>query len=715
MTIMAYHYPLGNPCEKCGWLAKEHRLPCDRPPRKKRPAKKDTRKRVRKKGDPFFYIGVDGEGQGKSEFEYDAQGGMIRLVKPHRYTLLAWSNFDGVLSNVIRNPGGLNTDDCLDFLLTIPKDAKAFAYAFNYDLTKLLADLDDDLLYLLFRPDQRRNSRSWSRPVEWRDFKLNLVGAKFTLEYKKHKRVIWDIFKFYQSRFTKALTDWGVADKDHLAMMERMKSERANFDLYSHAEIESYCLEECRYMATLAEKLVKAHNAAGLKLKNFFGAGSSASAILDKMGIHEERREGLDDMRQAIASAFFGGRFENSRIGEIEGPVWGYDISSAYPYQTTFLPCLECGTWRKSGDPLELLGSDVRAGLVRYRLNPSAEPVPWGPFPFRGEDGSICFPSQSGGGWVWLDEYLAGKKLCEGVEFMEAWLYRSECDHRPFARIPHYYLERLKLGKEGPGIVIKLAVNAVYGKLAQSVGSPRYQSWVWAGMVTAGTRAQILDLVRIHRDRNNLLMVATDGIYTRERLSTPKPRDTGTFGVSKPLGGWEEKEIPEGVLLVRPGIYCPRYEVRELSEREQDEQAAKVRARGIGRGLLYKHWRAISRAIARGEDGYRLPDGVRFLGAKTSISRSVNSECDGDTPLYVYKRSVAYGQWVARPIEMTFAPMPKRAGILPDGTLEIRRVSMDQESAPYSKAIAPREGEDLETWEDELAEQPEGGDFSDYS
>jgi hypothetical protein len=38
-------------------------------------------------------------------------------------------------------------------------------------------------------------------------------------------------------------------------------------------------------MAELARKLTEAHQAAGLKLKSYYGAGSSAAAMLSKMGI----------------------------------------------------------------------------------------------------------------------------------------------------------------------------------------------------------------------------------------------------------------------------------------------------------------------------------------------------------------------------------------------------------------------------------------------
>src|SRR5262249_46056518 len=151
----------------------------------------------------------------------------------------------------------------------------------------------------------------------------------------------------------------------------------------------------------------------------------------------------------------------------------------------------------------------------------------WGPFPFRDEIGSIVYPRSSGGGWLWGDEFFAGEALFPHAEFVEAWVYDCSCTCKPFAAIPGYYRERVKIGKEGPGIVIKLGCNSCYGKIAQSLGGEGpFTSWMWAGLITSGTRAMILRALGAHKNPANLLMVATDGICTRERLDLPKPRDT---------------------------------------------------------------------------------------------------------------------------------------------------------------------------------------------
>ena len=536
----------------------------------------------------------------------------------------------------------------------------------------MLRDVDDKTLYLLFRPELRSVKRK-QKPVQWEGYSLNLTGTKFTIARGAKKRVIWDTFRFYQSRFTAACRTWGVNDDD-LDAMEAMKAKRGAFDVESEQAVLDYCLSECRAMARLTYKLVTAHKAANLPLRSFYGAGSTASVLLKRMGINKVKRDGPEEAAPDFASAFFGGRFENRVSGPCPGRTWSYDISSAYPYQLFQLPCLECGTWERTTDRRALDGAS--AACVRYTLDPTDPDEAWGPLPFRCENGSIVFPRRArGGGWVWRSEFLAAERHFEGVGFREAWVYRTDCTHRPFQEIAAAYVERLKLGKEGAGIVLKLGCNSCYGKLAQSVGVSRpFRSIVWAGMTTAGTRSMLLDSIGMHRNRSDLLMVATDGIYTRQRLSFPAPVDTGTMTAhKKPLGGWEEKEVPRGVFAARPGIYFPL--------EAGDDDVAAFRARGIGRKELFDNFKAIMSAWERGAHEIELGELVRFHGAKSSIS--VRQVDDG----FEFHRSERYGQWRTRPIRMSFNPLPKRGAILADGTLTLRDMPDDVVSLPYKRAL----------------------------
>lgn len=723
----AYHAPVGNPCSQCTLPASVH-YPSHNP--EGDPCKKCGAPWANHKSHRAPYIvGIDGEGQGRDN---------------HRYMLLAYANESGSVRRHIeaKTGEGLSTVECLEFILNAPKLARFFSYAFNYDLTKILTDLDERTLYLLFRPELRPNlsrKKAGPKPIVWNGYKFNLISSKFIVSKGNKRVVIWDTFKFYQAKFTAALTEWLSKEAEPDTMnavpdstcktgwrlwerpewghivdrMAHMKDLRQDFDKLGRDEIREYCYQECELMATLTRKLINAHNKAGLTLRSYYGAGSTSGAILKSIGIDKAHRTGPASMDAAVAAAFFGGRFENSVIGEITGHLWEYDISSAYPYQLYQLPCLECGTWEYTKERKGLGLS--RHALVQYKLHPSKHKYPWGPFPFRigksfitngrkNSSGSIVFPSQSGGGWIWRDEYLAGEKLFDNVEFIGAWVYKTECNHRPFEEIPRYYVERLRIGKEGPGIVIKLACNGCYGKLAQSLGiDPPFQSWIWAGMITSGTRAQILDVLGLHKDWSNMYVIATDGIKTRERLQMPVPIDTGTMTEhKKPLGGWEETPIKNGIFVARPGIYFP------LNPSKDDMK--KVRARGLGRKSLYDNWERVINAWRANQPSVVVGNVSRFHGAKSSISKYI-----GDDGKPAFRRSPLYGQWSNKEIEMTFDPMPKRESINADGTLKMRAMPMDMVSAPYNRSLVSQEAIQLKLAMLELLEQPDGGDYADYT
>ena len=714
-------------CFECGWPAVMHR---SRKRKSVTPKNPKPRISLYKK----VYVGIDGEGQGRDD---------------HKYVLLAINDEDDQRRAYIDNFNGLSTDECLRFIFNLPEHYSLFSFSFNYDLTKILWELPNSALYRLFRPELRqrlgREAYKGPHPVRWNDWVLNLQGSKFSVAWvpKGEKKinvkshVIWDVFKFYQKKFTGALLDWKVGNKAAVEAMQRMKDKRHEFDQESREKVREYCFNECRYMATLARKLDEAHAKAGLKLKNYFGAGSSASAMLNKIGIKEYMTKPPEELTQILAAAFFGGRFDHSMIGGYGKEIHSYDISSAYPYQCVLLPCLTHGQWLYTNQRRDI--DSARLACIHYGLGDrtprQVDDMGWGPFPYRTKDGSICYPATSGGGWVWKDEYLAAERYYGHVYFKEAWVYHTDCDCQPFKDVPQFYLERLAIGKEGAGIILKLAMNSLYGKTAQSVGNGPFNNWVWAGNITSGTRAQIIDMLAQLRDPWDMLMVATDGIHSTVPLTPALPCDTNTdvlvTDVStgetarKPLGGWEWKPVKKGVFYARPGVYFPMNPTEEEKE--------KIRGRGVGRGVILENWRMI---VSTWEDwiaGYipsfleptwptiHVKNVTRFCGAKTCISRS-----QGPDGKYVYTRAngnhlkaeVSYGQWIDRQVAMSFDPSPKRAGLHEDKRRTRLRYTdgideLSDESTPYKKALLSPEAKEWIAAAAEMIEQPDA-DFSEY-
>jgi len=661
-------------------------------------------------------VAIDGEGQ-------------TRKGK-HLYTYMAAVDEHGEVLHTKENPEGLTTKQCLEFFLTLAASGvkRAFGYSLGYDYSMMLRDIPDAKLYALFHEEARTYTddagKKRVRGVFWAGYKLNLLNRRLTIcrsTYdpitRKTKRMgptitVWDVFRFYACRFTQALLDWKVADEKTLEFMTKMKAERSNFDRLDSAEVKRYCQQECMYLAQLVRKLIQATESevVDVRLRDFYGAGSLAGALLRKIKVTEYVSAPPPEMNRAIAQAFFGGRFEITHVGPIQGAVHNYDISSAYPYQCTALPCLLHGQWELAhGRNLRRHIEHSRLALVRYRLprdrawslalggksgrihilrKLTSKTPAFGPFPFRLPTGDILFPLASEGGYVWKDEYLAAERNFPNVKAAHAWVYNTDCDCRPFKDIPLLYAERLRIGKEGPGIVLKLMLNSIYGKLAQHKGSARYQSYVYAGNITSGTRAMLLNAMGRARNRWSVLMLATDGIFTRERLDLPKPDDTGTEGTGKPLGGWEHKEAPNGIFLVRPGIFFPL---------DMSVDADKLKARGIQRKVLHENRQAIMAHYEAGKihEPLALTRPI-FVGLKSALTKSKAGVARSD-------RACSWDQ--AARMNISMHPMPKRERV--EGQQLLPWPWIPGESSPYNPAVIGPESASIKAEQALQEDQPD--------
>src|SRR5439155_17384890 len=84
----------------------------------------------------------------------------------------------------------------------------------------------------------------------------------------------------------------------------------------------------------------------------------------------------------------------------------------------------------------------------------------------------IHYPT-NGEGWYWDGEVAEAMKLHpKGIQIREGVQIVPQCDHKPFAFIDDTYAERQRLEAQGDyaNKTLKLALNALYGKTAQSIG-----------------------------------------------------------------------------------------------------------------------------------------------------------------------------------------------------------------------------------------------------
>jgi hypothetical protein len=640
-------------------------------------------------------LGIDGEG-------YTLPDGS------HRYVYMAASSRQGLVSDV-RNPDGLTAKQVFAFLLALPRKALLVGFALGYDRTKWVESWPDERVWRLMRPEARQGE-SGPLPVDCEGYRVNLVATRLGIKRKDDgaHATVWDLFKFFQCPFVKALSRWDVGTKKEQRFIAKEKERRGNFAGIGARE-ERYCQLECRLLAELAHRLVDAHEQAGIGITSFYGPGSTAAVVLKELMADAHKVRAPERMHLAVACAYFGGRFECSRVGPVPArALYAYDIASAYPHAFTRIPCLKPshGHWvhRKDGS---LKGRHAVATLVRFDVRPHSEAHPaWGPLPHRMPDGNILFPLESAGGWAWREEFEAGRKLHPGVKPLETWTWRPACRCKPpFAeRVRELFELRKAWGKGARGLVLKLALNSLYGKSAQRAGSGRFRCMVRAGLVTSMTRARLLDAVRLAPDPWCVLELATDSV-----LSTKPIPGLAAVTKAPELGAWESKPWEGGIFLQRPGVRFPLRAARTKAEKASVLGA--VAARGLGVATLNRNRGKVLRAWAREPmASVTLATPSFFHGAKLSI-RTKLSEGEDEDRVPVYTRDALYGRWTAETRTLSYKPTPKRESVTPEYRLTPWRLPRGAgcESVPYGVAGQSAIGDELDAMRELDEEQPDRG------
>lgn len=584
--------------------------------------------RAQKKDDQLPFVGVDGEGA-------NLPNGY------HAYFLLrAGESYVCARGDAVR----LTTQRCLDFLADLHPDAIYVAYFFDYDVTKILEDLPaEKLRRLMDRNLRRRIDGRGVFPVSYGEFELDYLPRK---EFKVRRRVgrerddtrksgyrdifapwvvINDVGSFFQTRFVSAIEKWGIGDSDTRRAIGVGKEQRAEFDVADFDEIAEYNRLECVCLAELMEQFREACQHAGYVPAKWQGPGQLAEAAFRRHGVTESRKLALFNsavykgLLQFAQRAFYGGRPELSVIGPVNQRVEQWDINSAYPYAMTFLPCLEHGVWTyATGNdriPIPTADFDRRDNyaLVYGSFEPNNSRIPyWFGLPVRNKDGGIAYPG-SGRGWYWNFEVDASIHQQFTVE--EIWTYRRTCDCVPLEFVRPLYLERLSLGKDGPGIVLKLLLNSLYGKTVQSIGSPKYSNPIWGSFITSFCRTMIQSFIHTSpicqgkskgRCGSDIIMIATDSVCTLTKRTDIE--DT------KELGGWSLEVHPEGMFLIQPGLYF-------------GTSGKPAKTRGVPQSVIVKQESEFRSAFDRMAKSKRLEDGDvqvpqrMFVGIRLALAR----------------------------------------------------------------------------------------------
>lgn len=460
------------------------------------------------------FIAVDGEA--------DAQGNYILLCDSTGRTY--------------HNPRGISTREALQFLLELPRRTEIMCYGLNYDANQWVRDLPKPALTAL--ASEGACSYLATYALSW------IPSKMFILSVPGKTVTVCEAFGFFQTSFVKALRSWGLEPPRE---MEVMKGKRGSFTGSELERVKSYCLEECRMLVTMMDRLCAACETARCKPKRrWIGAGAIASSLLTRnqiKGAHQYDadlfgRELTDDY---VLRAYFGGRVELYRQGWHDHAI-SSDIRSAYPAAATELPSLSDASvhYTRHYRP------DAPYALWRVRWNCGSNEQQIAPFPTRLASGQIAYP-YSGTGVYHASEVTTAIALGYPVTILDGVVITPrDPTERPFAWIPDVFAQRQKFQAEGSYAekALKLGLNSCYGKMAQGYGfgrRPPFQSYYWAGYITAMTRARALGILAAS---DAPIMCSTDGVVTLD----------GKAVAGNGLGDWEVTEY-DRLGTVQPGVY----------------------------------------------------------------------------------------------------------------------------------------------------------------
>lgn len=467
------------------------------------------------------------------------------------YNLL--SNSDG---KYLHEDSGLRTRDCLEFFLECrrPKTTNVI-FGGMYDFNMILQDLKHDHLKELW---------TWGA-LNWGGYRIRLQPRKMLsvkrLREKSKKAkafVLWDVWTFFGSSFENACLTWLEADHRDMVELARMKRLRPNFTKEDFNMIFQYNAMENRLLVELMDRVRATVDTLGLKLNRWDGVGSLAGALMREHNVMEwsPRVEDIPlDLYQLFQQAYAGGRIEDLMIGNHEGPIWNYDLRSAYPAAAVDLPALKDMVWEEAAYPDET--ADIALVLVEWHYK---REMPFYPFFYREFDCTIKFP-RWGRGVYWREEVEAARIVHEeGVDFriLRAWNGYAAWEHQPLAFLGDLYERRAVLKREGnqAQITVKLAMNSIYGKFAQQKGYkaptrneparyPPTHNLAYAGLITARTRAKLYEAAICNP--SEIICFATDGIYSRAPLE-------GLSTEENILGTWEENHY-DAMTIAQSGVY----------------------------------------------------------------------------------------------------------------------------------------------------------------
>lgn len=595
----------------------------------------------------------------------------------------------------------LTTEECLNFICTAPssKEAILVGFSFGYDVTQILRDLNFDRINKLFEKKERGAGKSpW---VYYRNYGIDYLPRNYLrvcrIEHLKDGRVkmvkgsvrtIYETFGFFQKSFEGVLKQFDVSTEEEKKIIARNKARRGVFDDIGKEE-QDYCALECDLLARVMEKFREYAKEADIVPRSWNGAGKLAKKMHHDHGTPERKDLNVSNEAAAFFNyAYYGGRFEITRTGLIEGDVFEYDICSAYPAAMRGLPCVFHGEWRPlSKSELKNLPKN-RIYVCNGDFCSTADNDRFGrinAFPVRTKTGVLVWPD-NGSGCYWNYEIERCHLFDQKFKAKKGFIYEKKCSCETFNWVEQKYEYRKIIGKDGAGYPIKLGINALYGLLAQRIGNAPYANMMLAGLITAKTRSLLLDAASQKPDK--IIMLATDAVYCTEPLNL----DEGNK-----LGQWESHKF-NNMFLVQPGLYWSP----DLAKKKSRGLSSKFFERKDLIEEFYNKWNEYKYNSAEKPIALNFPQVsvpyTQFIGLKLANA---------------WNKPDLAGSWVEKEKVFSFDYTNKRVLHKWEGNCIVSKpIYTKLVSLPHSEFLKNGNCDQIDILRAELDEQPDYVDFS---
>jgi hypothetical protein len=446
----------------------------------------------------------------------------------------------------IYNKEGLSSRKCFEFL-TRKQKKKRIIFNLHYDLQFWIKDFKDEKILSLMKGER----------VSYYNFELQYFQKKMLIIKKGHSLFkIYDILSFFNQSLLNTIERLEIKlNEGEKKILLKGKKDRVNFDNMSLEEIFLYNKTECIVTEKIAGKIYslmlesfyrdKKGRLKNLVITNFFGASAIASKLLKDYEV--SKLKPFEKFSDIFESSYYGGRFEVLKLGSFKN-VYKYDINSAYP--SILKDLTEIKDFKKVKNPKKI--NDKGIYLIYYKQFFPNDFIC--PFPLRHKTGRIFYTGE-------IQGYYFG---CEINAFLNSGINPENYELKIFSGIVPVEGNKIFENKEGYNLIddmfeqrnyfkqrkdlkhyiYKIALNSLYGKFAQKVGSKSFTHFYYASYITAKVRSILIEQ-SYKIDYKKIICYATDCIISEIPLKVK---------VGKELGEWEYDFIEEAEILMS-GFY----------------------------------------------------------------------------------------------------------------------------------------------------------------